>query len=90
MKLSVVIPCYNEENTLEGIVDEVMKLKLGDLSLELVIVDDCSKDGSLNVAMRLAKNNEAIKVFCHEVNKGKGAALRTGFITQNRFHTCHR
>lgn len=79
-KLSLVIPCYNEESTLEGIVDEVLKIASDDLCLELVIVDDCSKDGSRAVAERLAKLHAEIKLCFHSVNQGKGAALRTGFL----------
>lgn len=78
--LSLVIPCYNEESTLEGIVDEVLKIASDDLCLELVIVDDCSKDGSRAVAERLAKLHSEIKLCFHAVNQGKGAALRTGFL----------
>ena len=78
--LSLVIPCYNAASTLEGIVDEVLKIASGDLRLELVIVDDCSKDGSRAVAERLAKLHPEIKLCFHSVNQGKGAALRTGFL----------
>lgn len=80
MKLSLVIPCYNEETTLAGIVDEVLKLKGNGLGLELVIVDDCSRDRSLEVAQKLAELHPEISVLRHEINRGKGAALRTGFL----------
>ena len=80
IKLSLVIPCYNEEKTLEGIVEEVLKLRNEALDLELVIVDDCSKDRSREVALELKKRHSEIKLFCHERNQGKGAALRTGFM----------
>lgn len=79
-KLSLVIPCYNEEATLEGIVDEVLKLASDDLALELVVVDDCSKDGSRVVAERLARKHSEVKLCLHDVNQGKGASLRTGFM----------
>lgn len=80
-KLSLVIPCYNEENTLEQIVEYVIGLKRETLDLELVIVDDCSTDKSLEKAENLRKKYpEIIQVAKHEVNQGKGAALRTGFI----------
>ena len=79
-KLSLVIPCYNEEKTLDRIVEYVIGLKSEALDLELVIVDDCSKDGSLEKAEALkAKYPEIIRIAKHEVNQGKGAALRTGF-----------
>lgn len=81
MKLSLVIPCYNEENTLCGIVDEVLKLRDHGAELELVIVDDCSKDGSWCVAKDIADKHPAMIKLCrHDVNRGKGAALRTGFL----------
>ena len=79
-RLSLVIPCYNEESTLAGIVEEVLKLRSSDLGLELVIVDDCSKDSSRAVAERLAADHPEIKLCFHEKNRGKGAALKTGFL----------
>ena len=78
--LSLVIPCYNEETTLAGIVEEVLKLRSPDHVLELVIVDDCSKDSSRVVAEKLAADHPEIKLCFHEKNCGKGAALRTGFL----------
>ena len=77
-RLSVVIPCYNEESTLESCVDKVMEINSEDLQLELIIINDASADDSLNIAHRLAEKYP-IKVLNHEINQGKGAALRTGF-----------
>lgn len=74
--LSVVMPAYNEQATLADIVARVLAQPMVS---ELVIVDDCSKDNTLKVANQLAANDSRIKVVSHEVNKGKGAALRTGF-----------
>lgn len=79
VKLSIVIPCYNEEKTLEAIVNRVFRLRGDDLSLEMIIVDDCSKDGSLEIARGFAARHPEVRVLGHEVNMGKGAALRTGF-----------
>ena len=62
-KLSLVIPCYNEENTLEQIVEYVLGLKSETLDLELVIVDDCSKDKSLEKAEALKKKYPEIVVL---------------------------
>jgi dolichol-phosphate mannosyltransferase len=76
--LSLVIPCYNEERTLEACVEKVLAIADDTLALELVIVDDCSKDASLAVARRLADRIPGIVVLHHEKNQGKGAALRTG------------
>ena len=79
-KLSLVIPCYNEEKTLRSIVEQVLLLRNRSVDLELVIVDDCSRDNSLEVARQLGNEYPGIKVVHHEKNRGKGAALRTGFL----------
>ncbi len=79
VKLSIVIPCYNEEKLLEESVKRVLEIADDKLSLELVIVNDCSTDNSLAVAEKLAQNYPEIKLLKHEKNQGKGAALRTGF-----------
>ena len=78
-KLSVVIPCFNEESTLERCIDKVLEIQDKNLSLEIIIVDDASTDKSLFIANRLAENNLKIRVKHHSVNQGKGASLRTGF-----------
>ena len=81
-KLSLIIPCYNEEKTLAGIVERCLSLASQTLSLELVIVNDCSKDASDSVARSLVeKYPDVVKYFSHEKNMGKGAALRTGFLS---------
>ena len=74
--LGVVMPVYNEEKTLHGIVERVLaRPEVG----ELVMVNDCSQDGSWQTMQALAKSDPRIRIFSHEVNQGKGAALRTGF-----------
>ena len=78
VKLSVVIPCYNEEKTLEACVDSVLAIQDDTLELELIVVDDCSKDKSLQVAQALARRVAGLVLLHHEKNQGKGAALRTG------------
>lgn len=78
MKLSIVMPCYNEMNTIEDIVNKVRTVDLDGLSRELVIVDDGSKDGTRDFLDTL-RTYEDIQIIFHEQNKGKGAALRTGF-----------
>jgi dolichol-phosphate mannosyltransferase len=78
VKLSVVIPCYNEEKTLEACVDSVLAIQDETLELELIVVDDCSKDKSLQVAKALAGRTRGLVLLQHEKNMGKGAALRTG------------
>lgn len=77
--LSVVIPCYNETATLEHCVDRVRAIASDRLALEIVIVNDASTDDSLAKAHALAERHPEIRVHSHEVNQGKGAALRTGF-----------
>ncbi len=80
-KLSLIIPCYNEEKTLADIVERCLSLISDKLSLELVIVNDCSTDGSDSAARSLIeKYPDTVKYFYHEKNMGKGAALRTGFL----------
>jgi dolichol-phosphate mannosyltransferase len=78
-KLSLVIPCYNEEKTLARCIKRVLAIAKTDLKLELIIVDDCSTDKSHAIAKDLAKHHPEIAVLRHEKNRGKGAALRTGF-----------
>lgn len=77
MKLSIVIPCYNEKNTIPLVVNRVLSSNLS-LSREIVIIDDCSIDGTRNYLKTLEGRDE-IKVLFHDTNRGKGAALRTGF-----------
>ena len=78
MKLSIVIPVYNEAPTLRVLVERVMGADLG-VNKEVIIVDDCSRDGTRGVMEVLAREHPAIRCFHHAVNRGKGAALRTGF-----------
>ncbi len=75
-KLSVLMPVYNEARTLRTIVDRVMASPI-DLDIELVCVDDASRDSSLRILEELAGEDDRIKVFRHETNRGKGAAIRT-------------
>ena len=77
--LSVVIPCFNEENTLETLVGQVLGAGRCGLDLEIVIIDDKSRDSSLEKAKALSDAHGEIKLFRHDANKGKGAAMRTGF-----------
>jgi dolichol-phosphate mannosyltransferase len=76
--LSIIIPCYNEKNTLESCVDRVLSIQDETLELEIIVVDDCSNDNSLEVARRLVERIPGLVLLTHKVNKGKGAALRTG------------
>jgi glycosyltransferase involved in cell wall biosynthesis len=79
--LSIVIPCYNEERTVHLILDKVLKVKLlNDIQKELIIVNDCSKDDTIGAIKRYfdAHPDVDYKLYSHEVNKGKGAALHMG------------
>lgn len=76
MKISVVIPCYNEEATIRTIVDRVKRSGV-DLH-EVIIVNDCSSDGTSAVLEEL-KDDPLLNIYHHDKNRGKGAALRTGF-----------
>ena len=73
--LSVVMPVFNEERTVHEIVGLVLAQRPVQ---ELIIVDDCSRDGTWNVLQGLAAGEPRIRLFQHPVNQGKGAALRTG------------
>jgi len=74
-KLSVIVPVYNERNTLRTIVD---KLRAVPLPMEIITVDDCSKDGSGEILDQLKAAGAIDVVVHHPVNRGKGAALRSG------------
>jgi len=74
--LSVIIPAYNEKRTTRQIVERVLALPN---LLEIVFVDDCSQDGTLEIAEDLAKSEPRLRVIHHERNRGKTEALKTGF-----------
>lgn len=73
-KLSVIIPAHNEEKTLSRIIEKVRAVRVPGLEKEIVVVDDGSKDGTREIL----RNLPGVKVFSHEKNRGKGAALKTG------------
>lgn len=79
MKLSIVIPVYNEAKTVEQVVQVVRAVSLPDIEKELILVDDCSTDGTRVVLERLAGEHMDVHLEMHSVNQGKGAALHTGF-----------
>ena len=79
MKLSVVIPCYNEAATLETVVARVLAADILGLEREVIVVDDASSDGSGDIAQALAAKDDRVVVRRHPANRGKGAALRSGF-----------
>jgi glycosyltransferase involved in cell wall biosynthesis len=79
MKLSVVLPVYNEAATIGAIVERVRAVNLP-VDLELIIVDDCSTDGTRRVLDELSKQ-PGVQLVLHDRNRGKGAALRSGFAS---------
>ena len=76
MKLSVVIPVYNEFDTIETLISRVMSVGLAD---EIIIIDDGSTDGTRELLQELAPAHEPIRLILHDKNQGKGAAVQTGF-----------
>ena len=75
MKLSVIIPVYNERSTIEAVVRRVQAVTLGPIEKEIIVVDDGSRDGTTEILKELS----GIRRISHEKNAGKGAALSTGF-----------
>jgi glycosyltransferase involved in cell wall biosynthesis len=76
MKLSIVIPVYNEKNTIEKIISQVQSVNL-DLDKEILLVDDGSTDGTQEILRKL--EGDEVRIFIHDLNQGKGKALQTGF-----------
>ena len=77
VKLSVVIPVFNEVKTVDQLIGSVLKVSTG-LETELVVVDDGSTDGTRAVLERAKQEHSSMAVLAHEKNAGKGAAVRTG------------
>ena len=79
LKLSIVIPIYNERETLETL---IAKVNAVDYDKEILLIDDFSSDGTREV-LKKYENKENFQVLYHDHNQGKGAALRTGFSNVN-------
>ncbi len=77
MKLSIVVPVYNEKDTIEQILVRIIETPVYNLEKEVIVIDDCSTDGTRDILKNY--NNGMVRIFYHEMNQGKGAALRTGF-----------
>ena len=77
-KLSIIIPCYNEKKTIDIILDRIdQSLKTYKIfNYEILIVDDSSNDGTKEILKNLS-NNEKVKIYFHDINLGKGAAIQT-------------
>ena len=77
MKLSIIIPCFNEEKTIEQVVNKVLKFKT--LEKEILIIDDYSVDNSREIIKKISNLNTSVKCFFQDKNQGKGSAIRKGF-----------
>ena len=71
MKLSIIIPAYNEESTIEAVVNRVAAVDLGSITKEIIVVDDASQDRTRDVLKTLRN----VHTISHSINSGKGAAL---------------
>jgi glycosyltransferase involved in cell wall biosynthesis len=76
MKVSIIIPCYNEKDTIERAIEAVRNSPVTDK--EIIVVDDCSNDGTQTL-LREKLADRVTRVIYHAQNRGKGAALRSGF-----------
>lgn len=79
MKLSIIIPCFNEKNTLNEIIKRVNSSDTCGLEKEIIIIDDASTDGSPEILQKIINENTNIKLIQHENNQGKGKSLQDGF-----------
>ena len=84
--LNIIEPVYNEEKTIKKTIEKIFALKNenfiknNNIKIEIIVVDDASIDLSSNIVKEICKNNNDVKLICHDKNKGKGAALKTGFL----------
>lgn len=78
MKLSIIIPAFNEEKTIKTVLENVLALDLPKIDKEIVVVDDGSSDKTPEIVANVAKKNKNIHFIKHDVNQGKGAAVQTG------------
>ena len=78
MKISVIIPCYNEEHTILKVIRLVHE-SLNRYEYEIILVDDTSKDSTKMLLEEYSRSDEKVEVIYHDINSGKGASLRTGF-----------
>ena len=77
-KLSVIMPAYNEEKTIEQIIEKVMEAGIPGIQKELIVVDDGSTDRTANIVRRIQSRHANLYLLSHPENRGKGAAVRTG------------
>jgi glycosyltransferase involved in cell wall biosynthesis len=81
MYLSIIVPCYNEEENVGKILDKLFSLSFPEYvtAFEVIVIDDCSKDNSYKLVKVYAKKFNNLRLYRHEANKGKGAAVHYGF-----------
>ena len=79
-KLSIIIPCYNELNTIQQILLEVENVKIGKVEKEIIVVDDFSTDGTRDLIKKLKAQGKINKLILQDRNFGKGAALKKGIL----------
>lgn len=81
MKLSIIIPLFNEEDSISLVIDRITAIRFPDFmdDYEIIVVDDCSTDNSYDVVGRKATGDKHIKLFKQDKNSGKGAAVKRGF-----------
>jgi glycosyltransferase involved in cell wall biosynthesis len=77
MKLTIVIPVYNEQKTIKKIIDRVQAANFGKWQKEIIVVNDCSTDKTANELAKI-KSGKNLQILSHTINQGKGAAIRTG------------
>ena len=77
--LSVVIPVYNEKESIQKVLNRVVEAPSSGLKKEIIVVDDHSTDGTREILKEIPEGQSGLRVFFHDRNRGKGAALRTGF-----------
>jgi len=78
MKLSILIPVFNEEKTVGSVLESLYSLKIPNITKEIIVVDDGSRDKSPEILKKKKRENPKLIVITHEKNKGKGAAIQTG------------
>lgn len=78
MKLSILVPAYNEKDTIRTILKRILNVDLGAIQREIIVIDDGSTDGTREILNLIEKESNPIKVFYHQKNIGKGAAIQTG------------
>ena len=76
MRLSIIIPAYNEEKNVLEVINKVKKVNLGSITKEIIIIDDFSTDNTKKILSELKE--PGLKIFFHQKNQGKGSAIRTG------------